>query len=82
MTAPYEVTYKNMLPSDAVNACVRTGVRNLHELAVPAPTCHAWLERGVSDSSLTVRIEVTAGETRLEARVVSLPFYRQGSRRK
>ncbi|MBK7863456.1 MAG: hypothetical protein IPJ65_33610 [Archangiaceae bacterium] len=72
MTAPYEVTYRNMWPSDSLNACIRMGANNLAELPVPMDACRAWFERGTLDSGLKVRIEVVFGDTRLEAKC-SLP---------
>ncbi|MBL8953455.1 MAG: hypothetical protein JNK82_21955 [Myxococcaceae bacterium] len=65
MTTPYEVTYRNMWPSDALNACVREGASDLRDL--PAPACRAWFERGAGDSGLKVRLELVAGEKRAEA---------------
>jgi hypothetical protein len=59
MLARYEVTYRNMWPSEALNACIRDRAGELRE-AWPGAECAAWFERREKTGELEVRVEVVA----------------------
>jgi hypothetical protein len=72
MGTVYEVTYRNMFPSDALNARIRDNFGALKARFSEARTCSAWVERAVDDR-LKLRIEVVEGARPLGARRVLAP---------
>lgn len=71
MGTAYEVTYRNMFPSDALNARIRDNFGAL-KARVAADACSAWVERSVDDR-LRLRIEVRRGKTPHGARRILAP---------
>lgn len=71
MGAAYEVTYRNMFPSDALNARIRDNFGAL-KTRVAADACSAWVERAVDDR-LKLRIVVRQGETPHDTRRILAP---------
>jgi hypothetical protein len=72
MGTAYEVTYRNMFPSDALNARIRDNFGALKARVPAAHSCSAWLERAVDDR-LKLRIEVTDGAKPLGTRRIVKP---------
>jgi hypothetical protein len=68
MGTAYEVTYRNMWPSDALNARVRDNFGALKASCSDAKACSAWFELVPGDDRLWLRIEVIAGGAPRDAR--------------
>jgi ribosome-associated translation inhibitor RaiA len=62
MMTRYDVSYRNMWPSDALNQRVRDDSTQLLRRIGGASACRVWIERAAEGTGLTVRVELETAQ--------------------